>query len=211
MFYIFIIGNGTWFITGNNANPYSGGSLSGTNPAGACWQNVGSAFQVNCNPLPPPPPASPPPPSETCLVIGSDVNEGEGLPLVDDSEYCNPAQSFTAVDDFIYSVGILAYQGTLQIKIYNGDLPGFSVYSLLYTSPVVPAGAYDDWTLFDLTSPIPTVPGQRYTIYPNGTATWFIVNEDYTSGRYGGPGGECWAQGEGVQGASTGCMEINCN
>jgi hypothetical protein len=43
------IGSGTWFITCNNGNPYSGGYLSGTNPPNACWEDVGSAFQVNCS------------------------------------------------------------------------------------------------------------------------------------------------------------------
>jgi hypothetical protein len=75
------------------------------------------------------------------------------------------------------------YEGEFGSKLLGSSSPGYST-------------AYNVFARVGFSTPIATIPGQMYTLYPKGSGTWYINNNNlYPDGRLAGmnPAGQCWA------------------
>jgi len=129
-----------------------------------------------------------------CELTGNqETNIGYGI-YIDNPGYCYPAQSFIATGYSINDVEILVAGSSWRVEVYEGEFGS----KLLGSSSPGYSTAYNVFARVGFSTPIATIPGSYYTIYPRGSGTWYFnTNNYFPSGRMAGmnPAGGCFSSG----------------
>jgi len=117
--------------------------------------------------------------SYACQITGNEEsNEGTGLPI-DQSGYCYPGQSFIAPGYRITDVELLMSTSTWSVDMHSG---AFGSTFLGSSSSGYTVG-YNVFQRVTFSNPIATIPGNTYTIYPRGSGSWYVnQNNEYAYG-----------------------------